>query len=164
MRAMKDSGIEWIGQIPQEWSTVKVKFTGNYQSGNSITASAIKERGEFPVYGGNGLRGYTDHFTHNGSHILIGRQGALCGNVHLVNGMFWASEHAVVGKIADNYNIRYIYYLLDVFNLNRLSTTAAQPGISVEQIVNVIIPKPPKKVFSSTLQIFLTQNVPKLMH
>lgn len=155
MRAMKDSGIEWIGQIPQDWSTVKVKFTGNYQSGNSITASAIKESGEFPVYGGNGLRGYTDHFTHNGSHILIGRQGALCGNVHLVNGAFWASEHAVVGKTADNYDTRYIYYLLDVFNLNRLSTTAAQPGISVEQIVNVIIPKPPKKSIQLHIADFL---------
>lgn len=139
---MKDSGIEWIGQIPEGWSTVRVKYTGSYKSGNTITAADIKESGNFPVYGGNGLRGYTDEITHDGDHLLIGRQGALCGNVHMVSGKFWASEHAVVGTINANYAIRFLFYVLDVFDLNRLSTSAAQPGISVEQITGVVISCP----------------------
>lgn len=139
---MKDSGIEWIGQIPENWSTVRVKYTGSYKSGNTITAADVKESGNFPVYGGNGLRGYTDEITHDGDHLLIGRQGALCGNVHMVSGKFWASEHAVVGTINANYAIRFLFYVLDVFDLNRLSTSAAQPGISVEQITGVVIPCP----------------------
>ena len=139
---MKDSGIEWIGQIPEEWCTVRVKYTGSYKSGNTITAADVKESGNFPVYGGNGLRGYTDEITHDGDYLLIGRQGALCGNVHMVSGKFWASEHAVVGTINANYAIRYLFYALDVFDLNRLSTSAAQPGISVEQITSVVIPCP----------------------
>ena len=139
---MKDSGIEWIGQIPENWSTVRVKYTGSYKSGNTITAADVKESGNFPVYGGNGLRGYTDEITHDGDHLLIGRQGALCGNVHMVSGKFWASEHAVVGTINANYAIRFLFYVLDAFDLNRLSTSAAQPGISVEQITGVVIPCP----------------------
>ena len=139
---MKDSGIEWIGKIPEDWSTVRVKYTGSYKSGNTITAADVKESGTFPVYGGNGLRGYTDEITHDGDHLLIGRQGALCGNVHMVSGKFWASEHAVVGTINANYAIRFLFYVLDVFDLNRLSTSAAQPGISVEQITDVVIPCP----------------------
>lgn len=139
---MKDSGIEWIGEIPEDWSTVRVKYTGSYKSGNTITAADVKESGNFPVYGGNGLRGYTDEITHDGDHLLIGRQGALCGNVHMVSGKFWASEHAVVGTINANYAIRFLFYVLDVFDLNRLSTSAAQPGISVEQITGVVIPCP----------------------
>ena len=97
------------------------------------------------MYGGNGLRGYTEETTHEGEHLLIGRQGALCGNVHMVSGKFWASEHAVVGTINERFNIRYLFYVLDVFGLNRLSTSAAQPGISVEQITGVVIPFPSRE-------------------
>ena len=142
---MKDSGVEWIGEIPENWCTAKVKYTGSYRSGNTITAADIKETGSFPVYGGNGLRGYTEETTHEGEHLLIGRQGALCGNVHMVSGKFWASEHAVVGTINERFNIRYLFYVLDVFGLNRLSTSAAQPGISVEQITGVVIPFPSRE-------------------
>lgn len=139
---MKDSGVEWIGEIPAGWSTRKAKHIGIFKSGNSITAEAISEENDYPVYGGNGIRGYTSNYTHNGSYVLIGRQGALCGNVHLVDGAFWASEHAVVGDITSDYDTRLAFYVLTSFNLNRLSVTAAQPGISVDQIENVILPVP----------------------
>ena len=139
---MKDSGVEWIGEIPEGWSTRKAKYIGLFKSGDGITAENISEQAEYPVYGGNGIRGYTNEYTHEGTYVLIGRQGALCGNVHLVSGSFWASEHAVVGEIIPGYEARLAYYVLTSFNLNRLSVTAAQPGISVDQIENVIVPMP----------------------
>ena len=139
---MKDSGVEWIGEIPGTWSTRKTKYIGTFKSGDGITSESISDDDKYPVYGGNGIRGYTDRFTHEGSYILIGRQGALCGNVHLVRGSFWASEHAVVGDIVPDFEIRLAFYILTAFNLNRLSVTAAQPGLSVDQIINVIVPMP----------------------
>ena len=139
---MKDSGVEWIGKIPETWSTRKAKYMGTFRSGDGITSESISDDDKYPVYGGNGIRGYTDRFTHEGSYILIGRQGALCGNVHLVSGAFWASEHAVVGSINQSYDVRMAFYILTAFNLNRLSITAAQPGLSVDQIINVVVPMP----------------------
>ena len=80
---MKDTGVEWLGEIPTHWSVQRIKTLSAMQSGESITAATIETTGRYPVFGGNGLRGYTSSFTHEGEQILIGRQGALCGNVHI---------------------------------------------------------------------------------
>ncbi len=121
-----------------------MKHIANFKSGDSITATDINETGYFPVYGGNGIRGYTDRFTHNGNFILIGRQGALCGNIHYAKGCFWASEHAIIVYLQTDYEQVWFGELLRAMNLNQYSLAAAQPGLAVETIRNLIIPIPPK--------------------
>lgn len=138
----KDSGIEWLGEIPEHWEVKRLKFVGHLKSGNNIISEQIKETEKFPVYGGNGLRGYFSEYTHEGNFILIGRQGAYCGNVKYANGKFWASEHAVVVTPLIEYEIVYLGELLRVMNLNQYSVSAAQPGLSVETIKNLAIPFP----------------------
>ena len=93
---MKPSTLDWAPQLPAHWSVKKLGFLASLKSGESITADDIRDDGPYAVYGGNGLRGYTDRFTHQGEYALIGRQGALCGNINYAKGEFWASEHAVV--------------------------------------------------------------------
>lgn len=147
---MKDSGVEWIGEVPEHWLLVKMKFVASLRSGDSITSEKIKPENTFPVYGGNGLRGYTDDYTHEGLHVLIGRQGALCGNINYADNKFWASEHAVVCTLVDNYVVTWFGELLRTMNLNQYSVSAAQPGLSVDRIKNLQIPVPP---ISEQLQI-----------
>lgn len=137
-RPMKDSGIEWIGEIPEEWNTVGLKFLCSMQSGKNITSEMIADEGAYPVYGGNGLRGYYSEYNTEGEYLLVGRQGALCGNVHHVSGQFWATEHAVVTTPTALANIDFLHYLLIGMNLNQYANnTAAQPGLAVGQIQNV---------------------------
>ncbi len=137
---LKDSGVDWIGEIPEHWEVRKLKYLVYMQSGETITAESFQDEG-YPVMGGNGFRGYTDKYTNEGNFILIGRQGALCGNVNYAHGKFFATEHAIV--VYPNKVILDILWLGEVIklaDLNKLSQTAAQPGISVTQIKNVIIP------------------------
>lgn len=137
-RRMKDSGVEWIGEIPEGWSVVAVKHLCSMQAGKNLTAEQIEEVGKYPVYGGNGIRGYFEQFNCIGKALVIGRQGALCGNVHRVSGAYWATEHAVVTKAGKICNIDYLYYLLTGMNLNQyVSSTAAQPGLAVSTIQNL---------------------------
>ncbi|WFN35901.1 restriction endonuclease subunit S [Methanomicrobium antiquum] len=140
---MKDSGVEWIGEIPEGWDVVKLKWLARMKSGESITSNIIDNDSTYPVYGGNGLRGYAKSFTHNGSYILIGRQGALCGNVHIVKGNFWASEHAIVTYELITLDQKWLFYILSAMNLNQYSTSAAQPGLAVEQIQRLSTLLPP---------------------
>jgi len=139
---MNDSGIEWLGEVPEKWEVKRLKFVSDFKSGNGITTNLIKNDGEYAVYGGNGLRGYTSSYTHEGSYVLIGRQGALCGNINYADGRFWASEHAVVATLVSDYNLFWFGELLRTMNLNQYSQSAAQPGLSVDHIKNLFIAVP----------------------
>lgn len=103
-------------------------------SGKGIPANQVFDSGEYPVYGGNGLRGYTDHSNFEGECAIIGRQGAFCGNVRFFSGKAYMTEHAVVVCANEYNNTRYLAYLLSTMNLGRLSGQSAQPGLSVKTL------------------------------
>jgi type I restriction enzyme, S subunit len=138
----KDSGVEWLGAVPAHWQVMQIKRVTTLRSGDSISSDDIGEDGEFPVFGGNGLRGYTRSYTHEGFLPLIGRQGALCGNVNYARGKFWASEHAVVATPCNGADPIWLGETLRAMNLNQYSVSAAQPGLAVEAIGNLWVPVP----------------------
>ena len=142
---LKPSGVEWLGDVPAHWEVRRLKTLCWMKSGEGITAESIETTGEYPVYGGNGLRGYTSHYTHDGAFALIGRQGALCGNVHIAHGKFWATEHAVVATLGIGHDIDWFGAILTAMNLNQYSIAAAQPGLAVERVLNLHLPVPPKQ-------------------
>lgn len=143
-----NSGVEWVDCYPSAWSAKPLKTIASMSNGTSITAESIEESGAFPVYGGNGLRGFTSTYTHKGDRVLIGRQGALCGNVHLVSGRYWASEHAIVASPTVLATPRWLAYVLKMMDLGQYSQAAAQPGIAADVIgkLRVPTPSPPEQV------------------
>lgn len=142
---MKESGIEWLGEIPAHWEVKRLKYVVTMRSGENITSTNIEPQGTYSVFGGNGKRGYCDSFTHEGTYVLIGRQGALCGNINYADGKFWASEHAVVVKPKAELNTFWLGELLRAMNLNQYSLASAQPGLSVDRILYLQVPVPPVK-------------------
>ena len=139
---LKPSDVDWLGDVPEHWEVRRLKTVCRMKSGEGITAESIEPKGEYAVYGGNGLRGYTSSYTHDGDFALIGRQGALCGNVHIARGRFWASEHAVVATLAETHDIDWFASILKAMNLNQYSIAAAQPGLAVDRIMNLHLPVP----------------------
>jgi type I restriction enzyme S subunit len=118
-----------------EWELKTLSSVCDMQAGKFVSASEISDQpvdGRFPCYGGNGLRGYTSSFTHSGTFPLIGRQGALCGNVQLAEGDFYATEHALVVSPKRGVVVPWLYYTLGKLELNRFATGQAQPGLSVD--------------------------------
>jgi len=131
-----------LGWIPKEWEVKRLEDFLEMKSGETITSDYIESSSEYPVYGGNGLRGYTNNYTHNGDYVLIGRQGALCGNVVIANKRFYASEHAIVVTILDKSCIFWLYEKLQYMNLNQYSEASAQPGLSVNKILKLKVSLP----------------------
>lgn len=129
----------------RDWQRIKLKYLVSLKSGEAIDGKDIRDEGLYPVYGGNGLRGYTDRFTHEGHRILIGRQGALCGNINYAEGQFWATEHAIVATPRRDFNTIWLGEALRAMNLNQYSQSAAQPGIAVEVIENLDLAVPPRQ-------------------
>ena len=134
-------------EIPSswEWTTLGEVFT--LQAGKNITAKDISDKEDsehrFPCYGGNGLRGFVCSYNRNGRFPLIGRQGALCGNINFAEGLFYATEHAVVVETYYKTDVEWAVHSLIHLNLNQYATSTAQPGLSVSTINEVLIPLPP---------------------
>lgn len=122
-------------------------------SGKGIPASQVSQAGKFPVYGGNGLRGYTDHANFSGECAIIGRQGAFCGNVRFFSGEAYMTEHAVVVCANEEHNTHYLAYLLSTMNLGRLSGQSAQPGLSVRALAKQIVELPPLDIQNAVVSI-----------
>ncbi len=126
------------------WEQRKLgEVTSEFQSGKFIAAAEIEESGEYPVYGGNGLRGYADRYNHDGEFALIGRQGALCGNVNKSSGKAYFTEHAVAVKANDDNDTDFLFHMLGRMNLGQYSDQSAQPGLAVGKLValSAMVPK-----------------------
>ncbi len=120
--------------------------TCNMKAGKAIAARhispVITNDAPYQCYGGNGVRGYVNMASHHGEFPIIGRQGALCGNVNYANGDFYATEHAVVVESKGKYIQKFLYYLLLSMNLNQYKSQGAQPGLAVGNLENIVAPVP----------------------
>lgn len=148
-------------ELPAKWVWKKLKYVSQLGAGDAITADEIAEEGPYPVYGGNGLRGYTSNFNRSGAVVLIGRQGALCGNVNYASGDYWASEHAIVVDPQGKCVVGWLGELLRSMNLNQYSQSAAQPGIAVDNIASLELPVPPVEV-QSKISSFLDSETAEI--
>ena len=112
------------------------------KAGITTSADAIHEYStdySIPCYGGNGIRGYVKEATQCGCYPIIGRQGALCGNIQLAMGEFHATEHAVLVTPLIEINVVWLFHLLKLMDLYRFHTGAAQPGLAVKTLNTVDI-------------------------
>ena len=148
-KTTKTSDAACDGYIPKGWSICTLGEMFTLQAGKNITAKFIgdiltKEQ-PYKCYGGNGVRGFVASYNKEGYFPIIGRQGALCGNVNMAEGKFYATEHAVVVESYCGTDVKWAYYALASLNLNQYATATAQPGLSVAVISDINIQIPPLK-------------------
>lgn len=134
-------------KVPENWCWVKIGSVLTLQAGKNISSNLISDERDldhpFPCFGGNGIRGYVSAFNRNGQFPIIGRQGALCGNLNWAYGQFYATEHAVVVECPEFIDKKWAYYILDYMNLNQYATATAQPGLAVSNIIKLPLSLPP---------------------
>ena len=105
-----------------EWKKVKLGEILDFFNGKAIKVSD----GVIPVFGSNGIIGYTKNVLYNNA-IIVGRVGAYCGSVAFCQSDFWATDNTIVVKAKDRYDCLFCYYLLKTMNLNAYAGGAAQP-------------------------------------
>ena len=133
-------------EIPENWCWCKIGTIFTLQAGKNIQATEIHENpftDSHPCYGGNGIRGYVASSNRTGDYPIIGRQGALCGNINRATGEFYATEHAVCVETYSQISVAWACLFLTALNLNQYATATAQPGLAVANINEVYIPLPP---------------------
>ena len=127
----------------EEWNTYKLsEVCSRLRSGKIISSSLVSSSGDYPVIGGNGVRGYSSQSNFDGECGIIGRQGAYCGNVRFFSGIAYMTEHAIVVVGNDKADTYYLTALLSTMNLGHLSAQSAQPGLSVQTLSKIEITLP----------------------
>lgn len=134
-------------EVPENWRWVRLGSVCGLKAGKNIKASEISQtettHHKYPCIGGNGVRGFVASSNRSGRHPIIGRQGALCGNVQMAEGSFYATEHAVVVDSSATTDTDWLYYALKQLDLHRFATATAQPGLAVGKIAVAPLPLPP---------------------
>ena len=149
---MKDSGVEWFGEIPKHWKVSKLKFEMEIHNNKRIPLSA-EERGErqgpYPYYGSTSLIDHVDDYLFDGRYNLIAEDGAnlVMRNLRLsfiVDGKFWVNNHAHILKSKDHSFDDYYCELLEQTDFTTVITGSAQPKLTLEAIKNTPLCVPPK--------------------
>ena len=129
------------------------EICSRFSSGDTITAASISDKGKYPVYGGNGIRGFSDKSNFKGKCFLIGRQGANSGNVRFFSGEGFISEHAIVGVTNEKANTKYLASLLSIMDLSKYQGQSAQPGLSVKTLSEINISLPERRIQDAVAEI-----------
>ena len=150
--AYKDSGVEWLGEVPKHWEVFPLKYRSRCSSGKQIATGDLSHkplfghegRASVPVIGGNGMMGYSAKGNIHFPTIAIGRVGALCGNVHVVMPPAWITDNALILEVDRTaFELNYVAETVRVRKLNELANQSAQPLITGTQVRMQRLPVPP---------------------
>lgn len=134
-----------LGWIPEDWDLLKLGDFFTLTSGITKPEDLheTQECNDNPVYGGNGVIGYSKQALLNQKVLIIGRVGEKCGCVHYLQTPCWITDNALyINSIKKNFNYEYMYYLLQKINLNKYRNKSGQPLISQKPIYCTIIAMP----------------------
>ena len=107
------------------------------------------------------MRGYTSSYNHDGLYVLIGRQGALCGNVRSVFGKIYITEHAIAVAGNEKSDTNFLHYLFLKMNLGQYSDQSAQPGLAVNKLLKlkVLLPSISEQIKIAKLLSLLDERI-----
>ena len=141
IRKMKNSGIEWIGDIPEAWSIAQLKRFVIVNNGREIENEINRSDSAIPVYGSGGVFKYTDSFMYDGKSVLFGRKGTL-GKPLYVEGRFWTVDTMYFLTFKGGLHPKYNYYQLRAFDWEPHITKTALPSVVASEIVSCSFPFP----------------------
>lgn len=116
---------------------LKIRFLSDlidFKNGKSIKPSS----GNIPIYGGNGILGYSEKYNYK-NILIIGRVGAYCGSIHYHKEKCWVSDNAIAGEVKSDYSIDYLYYLMKSLNLNDRQVGSSQPLLTQGVLNNISV-------------------------
>lgn len=141
-RAMKDSGIDWIGEIPEDWKTCKLKNIASSFSYNISLDELIDDNTCYQVFGASGLAGYSKNKRMDNEYLGIVKDGAGIGRVNL-----YPKNSSLLGTMAyilpkKDTDIIWLKYLINSLELNRTLEKTTIPHIYFSDYGNKTIPSP----------------------
>lgn len=141
MRKMKDSGVEWIGEIPEDWEVVKLKYIASAET-TGLTADTLMSTGRYPVYDANAVIGFINQNPINENYISVIKDGAGIGRTRLLpkNTSVTGTLNAI--RVNEKFDLEYLYLILQVFDFNIFSVGSTIPHVYFKDYSESFLPYP----------------------
>ena len=157
LRRSMDIRLLSIEGVPRQ----KVGDVAKFTSGKGIRVSDLpkspSDAHPVPVFGGNGISGYTDTVMTGTSEptVVIGRVGQFCGVTSMTAGPCWITDNALYpAKISQDIHPAFLAVCLRASNLNRSKLGEYLPLITQEVVHKIEIPIPPTSDQSAAVTEF----------
>ena len=137
--AYRDSGVEWLGVVPEEWDVLRLKNVAHFGYGNSLAADE-RVPGDYYVYGSNGIVGRHEQPNTEGPCLIIGRKGSFGKVAYSKKSCFVIDTTYFVDSTLTNNNLRWLYYCLQWLQLDSFTKDSAVPGLSREDAYENRVP------------------------
>ena len=137
----KDSGVEWIGEVPRHWEVVPLKRAITINNGCDYKHVQVEEDG-YPVIGSGGQFAWASQYMYDGEAVLLGRKGTIDKPMYY-NGKFWTVDTMFYGIPKKNANCKYLYYIAKNIPFERYATATAMPSMTQTDLNNNTICLPP---------------------
>jgi len=157
---MKDSGVEWIGKIPEHWDIAKLNRVCHFKYGSSLSAE-YRTPGKYPVFGSNGIIGYNKQINTKSPVIIIGRKGSFGKVTYSTTPGFAIDTTFFVDESILEVNLKWLFYVLGTLDLDSISKDTGVPGLSREDAYKKVLPLPPLKE-QIKISSFLEYKVDKI--
>ena len=138
---MKDSGVEWLGEVPEHWEVGRLKNVLRIRNGRDYKEVEV-ESGGYPVYGSGGIFKRSSDYLFDGESVLFGRKGTVDKPL-LVSGKFWTVDTMFYSEVFSNAKPNYIYHQALLFPFDQLSTNTALPSMTQENLLELGFVIPP---------------------
>ncbi|MFT7431497.1 MAG: type I restriction enzyme S subunit [Colwellia sp.] len=155
----KDSGIEWLGNIPSTWKLCRLKFMAKIKNGQDYKAIQVDEG--YPVMGSGGQFTYASKYMYNKESVLLGRKGTIDKPLY-INEPFWSVDTMYYTEINKDIHAKYLYYLALTIQFDRYSTNTALPSMTQEHLGNFPFAIPDREEDREQIANFLDHETAKI--
>jgi type I restriction enzyme, S subunit len=155
----KDSGVEWLGQVPESWDVRKLKYSARIQGGKD-QKDVIDDNGQFPVYGSGGIFGYAKAYLYDGESLLLGRKGTIDKPLY-VNGKFWTVDTMYYTIMSSNTVAKWLYYASTTIKFDYFQYGSAVPSMTQEDLHNIPFATPAESIQMQLVE-FLDRETTKI--
>lgn len=149
---MKDSGIEWLGKVPEHWNITLLKYLATIKNGQDY--KLVQASSGYPVIGSGGQFTYSSKFMYNKPSVLLGRKGTIDKPLY-INEPFWTVDTMYYTVLNNNIAAKYLYYLALTIQFSKYTTNTALPSMTQESLNNYIFAVPPTKLERNKIERYL---------
>jgi type I restriction enzyme S subunit len=155
----KDSGVEWLGEVPQHWQPTQLKYLASIKNGQDY--KLVESDNGYPVYGSGGAFTFATKFLYDKESVLLGRKGTIDRPL-FVDEPFWSVDTMYYTEVHPRVPAKYFYYLATTIQFNRYSTNTALPSMTQEHLGNFIFCVPPEQEEKQKIANFLDHETAKI--